>query len=133
MIDTAEETIEQTRERIERGEKLFKIYTDPEVVKQAQIKEFEKFGMNQEADAIREGGPIIGGKKVFYRSSTLPQYKKCWMCGCDFPHSAARVLILYRQSAKKEKDRTERTRLIKNALRLRRSLTLYGLSLGDTK
>lgn len=53
MIDTNEETIEQTRERIERGEKLFKIYTDPEVVKQAQIKEFEKFGMNKEAEPFR--------------------------------------------------------------------------------
>jgi hypothetical protein len=129
MIDT-EETIEETRDRFDRGEKLFKLYTNPELVKQEQIKEFEKFGMKQEADAIREGGPIVGGRKVFFHSSTLPQYKKCWMCGLDYAENIARTMILYRQNAKKAVKLEPRIFAIQNALRLRRSLTLYGLSLG---
>ena len=125
MIDT-EETIEETRDRSDRGEKLFKLYTDPEIVKQAQIKEFEKFGMKYEADSVRGNGPLTGREKVYIRRGG----GKCWTCGFNHASSMGRAIVTYRTNAKKAKNRKDRLFAIQNALRLRRSLTLYGLSLG---
>jgi hypothetical protein len=130
MIDT-EETIEETRDRFDRGEKLFKLYTDPEIVKQEQIKEFEKHGSVFYAQKIREEGPIIGGVEVY--THHFVNQKKCWMCGLDYASAMGRWIVSYRQFAKIAKNREDRLFAIQNALRLRRSLTLYGLTLGDTK
>jgi hypothetical protein len=123
MNDIDEETDEQIRERIERGSKLFYLYTNKELVKQSQIKEFEKYGMTEYADSIRKDGPYIGGRKVF-------EDKKVFLIGLDHGWSMGQWLVRFLDNAKKAKNREDRLFAIQNALRLRRSLTLYGLSLG---
>lgn len=123
MSDIDEETDEQIRERIERGSKLFYLYTNKELVKQSQIKEFEKYGMTEFADSIRKDGPYIGGTKVYGD-------KKVFLIGLDHGWSMGQWLVRFLDNAKKAKNREDRLFAIQNALRLRRSLTLYGLSLG---